>query len=172
MPCSSCICSMVRAALLNRRVDSRAAIALAVSGGPDSMALLYAAAHATRGKPCARACVPEGTWRPINAPLRAVTVDHCLRPESEAEAKSVRLECSALGIQARTESLALCAGAPRLTAALRLARYCALHSACVQLGARELWTAHQQGTKLCLPHALVHPRHVAVAWQCHPSSRC
>jgi tRNA(Ile)-lysidine synthase len=62
--------ALYRAALGN---DPCTGLLLAVSGGPDSMALLGLAA-------AARAYLP---------PLAVVTVDHGLRPESKAEAASV-----------------------------------------------------------------------------------
>lgn len=51
--------------------DGAGALAVAVSGGPDSMALLWLAAQAGRGA------------------VHALTVDHALRPDSAAEAAQV-----------------------------------------------------------------------------------
>jgi tRNA(Ile)-lysidine synthase len=58
-------------------------IGLAVSGGPDSLALLLLAAEA----------------RPLR--VEAATVDHALRPESRAEAEMVARVCERLGVPHR-----------------------------------------------------------------------
>lgn len=67
-------------ALTNR--DST--IGVAVSGGPDSLALLLLAAAARPGK------------------VEAASVDHRLRPESKAEAEMVAADCAKLGVPHRT----------------------------------------------------------------------
>ena len=58
-------------------------IGVAVSGGGDSMALLYAALHWSRGKSCT---------------VQAVTVDHCLRAQAAQEAADVAAFCHARDI--------------------------------------------------------------------------
>ena len=55
-------------------------LGIAVSGGPDSLALLLLAASARRGA------------------VEAATVDHGLRPESRAEAEMVAAVCARLGV--------------------------------------------------------------------------
>lgn len=60
--------------------DGAACIGLAVSGGPDSLAMLLLA------------------HRTFPTAIRVATVDHCLRVESAAEAQSVARLCSDLGI--------------------------------------------------------------------------
>jgi len=65
---------------LDALVTPEATIGLAVSGGPDSLALLLLAAEA----------------RPLR--VEAATVDHVLRPESRAEADMVSKLCEHLGV--------------------------------------------------------------------------
>src|SRR6266850_364413 len=65
------------------------AIVLAVSGGPDSIALMWLAARWRR----ALACGPR---------LIAVTVDHGLRPEAAAEAREVKRLARSLDLPHRT----------------------------------------------------------------------
>ncbi|HEX5257388.1 MAG TPA: tRNA lysidine(34) synthetase TilS [Sphingomicrobium sp.] len=65
---------------LDALVPPQAAIGIAVSGGPDSLALLILAAEA----------------RPLQ--VEAATVDHALRPESRAEAEMVAQLCERLGV--------------------------------------------------------------------------
>ena len=65
---------------LDALIKPEATIGLAVSGGPDSLALLILAAAA----------------RPLQ--VEAATVDHALRPESRAEAEMVAEICAGLGV--------------------------------------------------------------------------
>lgn len=65
---------------LDALVPADATIGIAVSGGPDSLALLLMAAEA----------------RPLL--VEAATVDHALRPESRAEAEKVATICEHLGV--------------------------------------------------------------------------
>jgi tRNA(Ile)-lysidine synthase len=65
---------------LNRTIAPSAKLGLAVSGGPDSVALLLLAAAARPGM------------------IEAATVDHGLRPESADEAKAVVAICEKLGV--------------------------------------------------------------------------
>lgn len=68
------------AAALDRIAESDAKLGLAVSGGPDSLALLLLAAAARPGK------------------IEAATVDHSLRPEARKEAEMVAGVCEKLGV--------------------------------------------------------------------------
>jgi len=77
----------VEAAVLNRfradldaLVSQQARIGVAVSGGPDSLALLLLAAAARPGQ------------------VEAATIDHGLRPESRGEAEMVAAVCDSLGV--------------------------------------------------------------------------
>ncbi len=102
-------------------------LAVAVSGGADSMALLLMAkkwADAKSGR------------------VVALTVDHQLRKESAAEAKQVKKWCAARGIEHHT----LVWNQPKKTqAAARDARYTLLTDWCKKNNVLHLFTAHHQG---------------------------
>lgn len=105
------------------------AIVVAVSGGPDSVALMWLAAR----------------WRKALArgpDLLAVTVDHGLRPESAREAHDVKRLASSLGVAHRT--MRWSGEKPRsgVPAAARAARYRLLARAARQAGASHILTAH------------------------------
>ncbi|MES2136438.1 MAG: tRNA lysidine(34) synthetase TilS [Pseudomonadota bacterium] len=68
---------------LDALVDANTTVGVAVSGGPDSLALLLLAAKA----------------RPLQ--IEAATVDHAFRPESRAEAEMVAALCERLGVPHR-----------------------------------------------------------------------
>jgi tRNA(Ile)-lysidine synthase len=110
-------------ALLDAPLDSAHPLALAVSGGPDSMAMLALAAAACPG------------W------VIAATVDHRLRANSADEAAMVARWCAASGIPHWTLALEpLPAG--NLHAEARAARYTALTDWASGEGAQYLATAH------------------------------
>jgi tRNA(Ile)-lysidine synthase len=105
------------------------ALVLAVSGGPDSTALLVLAAR----------------WRKtLKQPpkLVAVTIDHGLRPQAKREATAVKRLARALGVEHRT--LRWTGRKPRtgLQEAARIARYRLLAEAAREAGARHVLTAH------------------------------
>jgi tRNA(Ile)-lysidine synthase len=105
------------------------ALVLAVSGGPDSTALMVLAAR----------------WRKrLKRPPRllAVTIDHGLRPESKREAVAAKRLAGALGITHRT--LRWTGRKPRtgLPEAARIARYRLLAQAARAAGARHVLTGH------------------------------
>lgn len=99
-------------------------IAVAVSGGPDSVALLLLAARAFPGR------------------VVALTVDHGLRAGSAAEAAIVAIECERRRIAHAT--LAWTGPKPRgsVQATARAARYALLADWCAGHGVTVLMTAH------------------------------
>ncbi len=100
---------------------------LAVSGGPDSTALMHAAA-AARGP----------------AALHAATVDHGLRPEAREEAGAVARQAEALGIPHAILTWDPDGSHPGtgIQAAARAARYRLLAAHADEIGAKRLLTAH------------------------------
>ena len=98
-------------------------IGVAVSGGPDSVALLLLAA----------ACRP--------GQVRAATVDHRLRPESAAEARFVAGLCGRLDVPHATLAVEVPRGAS-LQAHARHARYRALEDWAIDQSLAAIATAH------------------------------
>lgn len=105
------------------------AVVLAVSGGPDSTALLWLAARW-------RAALKSGPK------LLAVTIDHGLRPQSAAEAKLVGRLARDLGVAHRTLKWIGRKPETGLQEAAREARYRLLAAAARRGGARHILTAH------------------------------
>jgi tRNA(Ile)-lysidine synthase len=104
---------------------------IAVSGGPDSTALLLMAADwAAR----------RGTTR-----IAAATVDHGLRPESAAEAAGVAKLCERLGVPHRTLVWAGAKPTTRVQERAREARYRLLADHARTIGAGMIVTAHHAG---------------------------
>ena len=108
---------------------SAPAIVLAVSGGPDSMALMWLAARWRR----ALARGPR---------LVAVTVDHGLRPEAAREARDVKRLARSLEVPHRTLRWTGTKPNTGLPAAARAARYRLLAQAARANGATHILTAH------------------------------
>jgi tRNA(Ile)-lysidine synthase len=105
------------------------AIVLAVSGGPDSIALMWLAAR----------------WRSALARgprLIAVTVDHGLRPEAAREAREVKRLARTLDLPHRTMRWTGVKPKTGLPAAARTARYRLLAQAAEAIGATHILTAH------------------------------
>jgi len=105
------------------------AIVLAVSGGPDSIALMWLAARWRR----ALARGPR---------LIAVTVDHGLRAEAAAEARDVKRLARTLDLPHRTMRWTGAKPKTGLPAAARAARYRLLAQAARASGATHILTAH------------------------------
>jgi tRNA(Ile)-lysidine synthase len=105
------------------------ALLLAVSGGPDSIALMWLAAR----------------WRGALAHgprLVAVTVDHGLRTAAAAEAREVKRLARTLDLEHRTLRWTGPKPATGLPAAARSARYRLLAKAARESGATHILTAH------------------------------
>lgn len=110
-------------------------LALAVSGGPDSMALMALVAR----------------WQAASdarPPVHALTVDHGLRPEAAAEAALVAASASSLGLPHRILQWSGAKPAAGLQDAARKARYRLLEQAAVAAGCDTLVTAHHADDQL------------------------
>ena len=105
------------------------AIVLAVSGGPDSVALMWLAARWRRA-------LSRGPR------LLAVTVDHGLRTDAAREARAVKRLARALDVPHRTMRWTGAKPKSGLPAAAREARYRLLAQAARQSGATHILTAH------------------------------
>ncbi|MDE1915663.1 MAG: tRNA lysidine(34) synthetase TilS [Sphingomonadales bacterium] len=105
-----------------RRGAGQARLALAVSGGPDSVALLLLAHQALPGR------------------VMAATVDHRLRPEAAEEAAHVARICADLGVPHATLPVDVADG--NVQAQAREARYAALAGWMEREGLAALATAH------------------------------
>lgn len=112
------------------RLAGSGPIALGVSGGSDSAALMYIAA----------------CWRtagaPATPPITVLTVDHQLRQASAAEAQTVRQQAHALGL--RHETLVWHGNKPQsgVAAGSREARYDLMTRWCVAHDVGRLYVAH------------------------------
>jgi tRNA(Ile)-lysidine synthase len=105
------------------------ALVLAVSGGPDSTALLYLVTR----------------WRDLLQPaphLIAVSIDHGLRPEARHEAAAVKRLSDRLGVEHRTMRWRGTKPSTGIQEAARLARYRLLSDAARRAKARCILTAH------------------------------
>lgn len=111
-----------------RRFNSSNSIAVAFSGGPDSLALLILAAQWARSRHDAR--------------LIALTVDHGLRAGSAAEAERAARLAASIGVPHRILFWEGPKPASGIQAAARDARYRLLAEACRTFGASALLVAH------------------------------
>ncbi len=116
-----------RAEVMRIAGEARASgpVAAAVSGGPDSLALLWLA------------------WQAFGSALCVLTVDHGLRPGSAAEAEGVRAHAAALGLEAAVLTLAEAPRGNSVQNWARKARYAAMAGWCRAHHVPLLMTAHQ-----------------------------
>ncbi len=121
--------TLVEARALFAPFAKEKSIVIAVSGGPDSTALLWLAAR----------------WRASRKAgpgLVAVTVDHGLRAEAAHEAKAVKRFARELGVAHRTFRWTGAKPKTGLQETARNARYALLAKAAAKAGARYVLTAH------------------------------
>lgn len=110
--------------LIGRPLGNDEPLAVAVSGGPDSLALLLLA------------------HRAYGARVRALTVDHGLRPESADEAAAVAAVCAEIGVRHVTLRWQGAKPPANRQAAAREARYRLMADWCCREGVAWLATAH------------------------------
>lgn len=119
------------AAMASMAVPAEARVAVAVSGGADSMALALLLAHWARAN---------------DVTAHALTVDHCLRDAAADEAKQVELWMSAAKVPHTTlrwDEGAAYRGRPgSAQGAARDARYALMLDWCAENGASHLFLAH------------------------------
>lgn len=103
-------------------------VGVAVSGGADSMALLYLLSD----------------WAKTNdAELHVFTVDHCLRQESADEAQFVKEHCGKLGVICEIITLKNLAQTTKaIQEKARIARYNAMAEKCCNLDIKHLFLGH------------------------------
>jgi tRNA(Ile)-lysidine synthase len=119
--------SATQAAALFGDLATAPALVLAVSGGPDSTALLWLAAR----------------WRKkTKTRLVAVTIDHGLRQEAKREAAAVAKLARKLGVPHRILKWSGAKPTSGIQQAARRARYALLVKAAQQAGATHILTAH------------------------------
>lgn len=104
-------------------------LAVAVSGGPDSLAL---------------ALLADSWARDRGGDILALTVDHRLRPESGDEARRVAGWLDARGIAQRTLVWSGCRGTSAIQAEARAARHRLLAAACREAGILHLLLGHHR----------------------------
>lgn len=109
-------------ALWPEAIDTDAKLGIAVSGGPDSVALLLLATAALPGR------------------VECATVDHGLRPESAQEAADVAQLCDRLDVPHATLPVTVAPG--NIQAEARAARYAAMARWVEERGLAALATAH------------------------------
>ena len=119
--------------LQHKMIENGETVLVAVSGGADSLALLYGL-HALR---------PQ-----LNCRFHVAHLNHCLRPDADADADFVRQHASLLDLSCTVERTEV----PRLVkqwklsieAAGRRARYQFYEAACKEVGATKVALGHHQ----------------------------
>ena len=122
--------------------------AVAVSGGPDSIALCLLLRRWIDAE-CAKAGISAADAR---RPILGITVDHAMRGESAAEAVRVKKMLQQIGLDHRIlrvdwRAAGEGASGPKQNkhAIARRERYNTLRSACLELGVRLVLIAHHAG---------------------------
>jgi tRNA(Ile)-lysidine synthase len=114
-------------------LEALSGLVLAVSGGPDSTALLVLAVRWTKELKKTRKHAPK---------LIAVTIDHGLRADAAREAAAVKRLARRLGVPHRTLRWRGKKPATGLQEAARMARYRLLAEAATRAGYEHILTAH------------------------------
>ena len=117
----------------HKMIENGETVLVAVSGGADSLALLYGL-HALRSQ--------------LNCELHVVHLNHCLRPEADTDAKFVQQHAADLGLPCTIQRSEV----PRLVkqwklsveAAGRKARYQFYESVCMEVNATKVALGHHQ----------------------------
>ena len=117
----------------HKMIENGETVLVAVSGGADSLALLYGL-HALRAQ--------------LNCELHVVHLNHCLRPEADADAKFVQQHAAHLGLPCTIQRVEV----PRLVkqwklsveAAGRKARYQFYEDVCTEVSATKVALGHHQ----------------------------
>ncbi len=117
----------------HKMIENGETVLVAVSGGADSLALLYGL-HALRAQ--------------LNCELHVVHLNHCLRPEADADAKFVQQHAVHLGLPCTIRRVAV----PRLVkqwklsveAGGRKARYQFYEDVCTEVSATKVALGHHQ----------------------------
>jgi tRNA(Ile)-lysidine synthase len=109
--------------------ESNPTFAVAVSGGPDSMALAYLASRYAGG---------------IGGDVKAFLVDHRLRPESTEEATRAAAALTAIGISAKILTIAKAPPSAGKPVWARTKRYELLEAAAAEIGVLHLLLGHHQ----------------------------
>lgn len=151
---AGCVCATVRQQLL--QVQSPC-LAIAVSGGADSMSLLDAVVRVASGRECNMSCTSRSiaaSEQPFVKRVIALTVDHALRPDSRDDVNLVLQFCQHLGVPAHATTMDWNGSTRHIMPRARQRRYESFHALAHALGSKEIWTAHHAGAPPCF-HVIV-----------------